>query len=390
MPKTKETPLWWPMFALPNIDIAFPIQVDGFALTRVEDFRVKSIAKKQIRFASYLKKFKNEFGDAKQPSLIIWRKDKPNTYRTISAISGFRDLVSMSVIPYAWARTLRWQRTVAPMYSDAFSIYPWMVDNKGEHLITRTPTMFGIHEVKLLRAQGTPALSQLILKEDDVDQLLLPELLKRWESCFATENPTPEDERLFRSLNMANAAAMMPAGADAKLYDTVRSVALWASAFEILRPAKNQAYKKIYADLDSIEWNNTACKQRMYAVFGEPADTLHTLPVWLFGEINRLRNDTLHGNPLPPGRLIVPPGKQAISMYAAPLYRMMLIAFLKLKLAPRKPVGGMTKYEAHRMDMYESGKYQRDIEVALATVLKSDEEQDEARRIRPRRSAGPP
>jgi hypothetical protein len=178
---------------------------------------------------------------------------------------------------------------------------------------------------------------------------------------------------------MANAAAMMPAGADAKLYDTVRSVAFWASAFEILRPAKNQAYKKIYADLDSIEWNNTACKQRTYSVYGEPADKLHTLPVWLFGEINRLRNDTLHGNPLPPGRLIVPPGKQATSMYAAPLYRMMFTAYLNLKLAPRKPVGGMTKYEAHRLDMYESGKYQRDIEVALGTVLKSDEEQNEAR-----------
>jgi hypothetical protein len=36
------------------------------------------------------------------------------------------------------------------------------------------------------------------------------------------------------------------------------SVALWASAFEILRPAKNQDYKGVSADLANITWNLTA------------------------------------------------------------------------------------------------------------------------------------
>jgi hypothetical protein len=81
-------------------------------------------------------------------------------------------------------------------------------------------------------------------------------------------------------------------------------------------------------------------------VYGEKPGTLHSLPVWLFGEINHLR--ILHGNPIPPGRLIVAPGKQAISMYAAPLYRMMLAAYLDLKLAPRKYTAGLTAYENYR------------------------------------------
>jgi hypothetical protein len=208
------------------------------------------------------------------------------------------------------------------------------------------------------------------------------ELLKRWERCFATETPSVSDERLFRSLNMANSAAKLPAGADTNLYDTLRSVALWASAFEILRPAKKQAYKGIYADLASITWNLAACKEKKYSVYGEPDDTLHQLPVWLFGEITRLRNDTLHGNSLPPGRLIVPPGKRAISMYAAPLYRMMLAAYLDLKLAPRKPTGGLTLYENHRQSMFESSEYQRDIEAGLATVMVTDEEHRRARQAK--------
>jgi hypothetical protein len=228
------------------------------------------------------------------------------------------------------------------------------------------------------------ALSPHTLNKSDVDLLLLPELLKRWERCFSTDTPSVADERLFRSLNMANAAAKLPAGADTNLYDTLRSVALWAIAFEILRPAKREAYKHVYQDLGNITWNLTECSEKKYTVFGETPDTLHSLPAWLFGEINRLRNDTLHGNPVPPGRLIVPPGKQAISMYAAPLYRMMLVAYLDLKLAPRKPTGGLTTYENYRQDMYDSGQYQRDIEAGLATVMVTHEEHRLARHGRAR------
>jgi hypothetical protein len=374
MTDPKDTPLWWPMFALPNVHTTFPIEVDGFALVPPDDFRIKAITKKQPRFGSFMKKFKTEFGVPVQPSTIIWRRDRPNTYRTISAISGFRDLVSMSVIPLSWAKSHRFGHSLGVMYSDAFAVYPWMVDNRGEGLITRTQTMLGYHEVKRLHGQTTPALSPQTLDKRDVDLLLMNELLKRWERCFATDAPSVEDERLFRSLNMANSAAMLPAGADAKLYDILRSVALWASAFEILRPAKNNAYKRVYADLDGITWNLSDCKDRKYEVFGDKSGTLHSLPVWLFGEINHLRNDTLHGNPIPPGRLIVAPGKQAISMYAAPLYRMMLTAYLDLKLAPRKPVTGLTAYENYRQSQFESAEYQQHIEAGLATIMYTEEE----------------
>ncbi len=88
MAKAKEPPLWAPMFSLPNVHVKFPIDVDGFALVAPDDFRIKAIKKQQPRLGSFLKKFKTEFGDPVQPSTIIWRKDKPDTYRTISAISG--------------------------------------------------------------------------------------------------------------------------------------------------------------------------------------------------------------------------------------------------------------------------------------------------------------
>lgn len=320
---------------------------------------ITAFSRLQLSKSALAASFKTEFGVPVQPSTIIWRSDKPNTYRTISAISGFRDLISASVIPLAWARTHRWGRAMgAALYSDTFAVYPWMVDNKGEGLITSTPSMLGYHEVHLLRGQTLAAVSPQILGIQDVDMPLMNELLKRWEQCFQTEMPSEADERLFRSLNMANSAAKLPAGADNNIYDTIRSVALWASAFEILRPSKNQAYKKIYADLEGLTWNLSDCAEKKYVkVCGEQPDEPRSLPVWLFGEINRLRNDTLHGNPLPPGRLVVEPAKRAISMYAAPLYRMMLTAYLDLQSIPGP------------------SKYQSDIEAGLATIMFTDDEQ---------------
>lgn len=77
---------------------------------------------------------------------------------------------------------------------------------------------------------------------------------------------------------------------------------------------------------------------------------------------------------MPSGRLIVAPAKQPLHMFAAPLYRMILTAYLDLKLAPRKPVDRRTSYEGFLLDRFESGEYQRDIEAALSTIMYTPEE----------------
>jgi hypothetical protein len=61
-------------------------------------------------------------------------------------------------------------------------------------------------------------------------------------------------------------------------------------------------------------------------------------------------------------------------MFAAPLYRMILTAYLDLKLAPRKPVGGRTSCGDFRLDHFESGEYQQHIEVGPSTIMYTPEE----------------
>ena len=362
------------MFALPNVHIREPIEVDGFALVPWNDERLATMARANRNLNSLLAAFRTEFGDQIEPPVIIWRSDMPDTYRSVTAISGFRDAIALSVVPMAWAQSLRFDRHGGAHYSDTFSVYPWMTDRNDEHLITRTPAMFGIHDVQRLRPQSMAALPIHHLEPRDIDFPMRDELLRRWQRCFATPTPDPADERIFRLLNMANAAAKLPAGADANSYDTLRAVALWASAFEILRPSRNQAYRQIYELLEQVTWNYTPCKTKEYRCFGDGDGTLRALPLWLYGEITRLRNDTLHGNPIPEDRLVPEPAKRPISLYAAPLYRIVLAAVLELKHIPGPRNPDNTDYENFRADQFEFGKYQRDIEVALETVLFTPDE----------------
>src|SRR6202000_1999879 len=102
------------------------------------------------------------------------------------AISGFRDLISMSVIPLSWAMIHQFGHVRGPTYSDTFAIYPWMVDNQGTGLVTLTPSLHGYHEVKRFRGQTTAAVSVHQLDRREVDMLLMNELLTRWERCFGT------------------------------------------------------------------------------------------------------------------------------------------------------------------------------------------------------------
>jgi len=62
----------------------------------------------------------------------------------------------MSVIPLSWAKSHQFGRLQGPMYSDTFAVYPWMVDNKGEGLVTQTPSMMGYHLVKHMHGQTMP------------------------------------------------------------------------------------------------------------------------------------------------------------------------------------------------------------------------------------------
>ncbi len=366
---------WLPLFALPNIEVWQPIEVDGFALASIHDCRVRELAESHPNFREFMSKFKTEFGQPVIPSVFICRDNAPITYRGVDAIAAFRDTVAMCVIPQSWAKLLRFGNTMGIRYSDYFSVYPWMLDKNFDDLITRTLEMLGIYQVSELHPQSTPALSRVVFESGPLDAPLLRGLLERWERGFGTPSPIADDIKLFRSLNMANAAALLPAGADATMLDIGRSVALWSSAFEILAPAKREAYLEVYALLNRNVFHYTPCKDVKYEAYGFAKDqTLHNLPCWIFGAINHARNDYLHGNPIDRDRLIVRPAKRPLHFYAPVLYRLALAAFIDLKYTSSPQRDDETEYEAYLRNHHVFGRYQGDIEVALSSIMYTEKE----------------
>lgn len=366
---------WLPLFALPNIEVQQPIEVDGFALASIHDTRVRHLADSYANFREFMGKFTTEFGQPIDPSILICRDDTPITYRGVDAIAAFRDSIAMCVIPQSWAKLLRFGNSMGVRYSDCFAVYPWMLDKNFDNLITRTLEMLGIHQVSELKPQSQPALSHILLDSMPLDEPLLGGLLERWERTFKTPNPIDDDIKLFRSLNMANAAGLMPAGADATMLDIGRSVALWSSAFEILAPAKREAYLEVYTLLNRNVFHYTPCKDAKYKAYGFTKDnTLRNLPCWIFGAINHARNDYLHGNPLDGGRLIVSPAKRPLHFYAPLLYRLALAAFIDLKYTASPQRDGETEYEAYLRNHRVFGRYQGDIEIALSSIMYTEQE----------------
>src|SRR5205814_1689779 len=125
-----------------------------------------------------------------------------------------------------------------------------------------------------------------------IDKPLLRELLSHWEQRFKTATPSHGNVALFRSLNMAVSAAMLPGNVEVTIYDVGKAVALWVSAFEILAHTGNTVgYRQVYELLEKSVWNLMECNTATYEPYGyKVGQSKRILPVWLYGELNRARN----------------------------------------------------------------------------------------------------
>jgi hypothetical protein len=364
-------PEWIPTFTLPNITLTETIESQGIALVSTADPRLAEICNSYPAFAKYVASFKTEFGRSVAPSFILCHQDTPPSFKTVDALAAFRDAVSMSVIPYSWARSLRHGGPFGGIfYSNWFHIYPWTMDKNYEHLVTLTLATHAMDEVTRLVGQSSPAFSPRHLDMNAVDQTLLAALLERWQRSYRAEMPAHDDVALFRSLNMANSAALLPAGPEATMYDIGRSVALWVSAFEILAPAKHQGYAAIYDLLRKVEYEISELSGDTYQAYGfSQSNRLEPLTCWVYGEIYHARNDFLHGNPITPKRLFVEKSDRALSSYTAPLYRLALTGLLDLTWRkpwpPKEDAQAFGKAISDRMDFKHC---QVEIERAIATV----------------------
>lgn len=364
---------WSPVFVLPNINLKGALGCDLAAIAPPNDRRVIAIRKLQRNFDKFLGRFSDNFGERFKPAVLLVRTDAPSAFFGVEALASFRDVVAISAIALGRASHISRRVSFGIPYAESFAIYPWMISKDFDSMIGNSPAMLGIHDILKFKGQSTPSIFRTNLSESNIDGPLLEALLLRWKNHHSSPVASWADIALFRSLNMAYHASMLPSGTETTYYDVGRLISLWVSAFEILVHPGGNALANLTKVLDLME--------RTHWLLDESSDPVHdttskkvkrTLASFIYDHMYRCRNDFFHGNPVGRDALDLPSGRQ-LFQYAAPLYRMGLTSFLPLVLA--EPNDTDAKSIGMRVSKsIEFNGPQRAIERAILTATELPEE----------------
>jgi hypothetical protein len=309
------------------------LECEYAAIVPPDDGRVKNIAAEHPALSQFLSKFSSQFKLKIRPSLMIMQSDSPTSYRTPEGVTGFRDILSLSVMPYARAKRLRSGRPSHLIYTNTFQFYPWMLDNRYEDFILINEAEGHLHQLDKFSGQCFPEQSPGAVEQVDLDLPLANALVQRWMARFSDQETEWRDRALFRSLNMANEAGKISAISAPNFFDVGRSIALWVSAYEILvHPggAGQSIFTRVASLLESVAWRSRKLADAVHVLPEKKAEQ-KPIATWIYKHIYDLRNDFLHGNDVQPAALALN-GKPIIDL-AACLYRVALAAFLGLDKA---------------------------------------------------------
>ena len=329
---------WTPAALLPNLHARKPVNGRAVALVPSDDPRILAFCGVHQKLKELLSRFTDAFGLPLDPMVLIVHDDALPKLAAVEPLASFRDLIALSVIPFARSLSIVYggKGRDRIYYSNSFWFYPWMLAKDNQHLTMSTPAVQAFHVVEEFCGQSSPELPTMELAE--IDEPLFQILLKRWERYYLGSHHRREDSVLFRSLNMAVQAAQLPGGIDVTLYDIGRTIALWVSACEILAhtPPAGSGVRQVYALFDQISFVEPTVRERRYKAKGRRPDRA-TLPCWIYGKIYQARNDFLHGNPVRKDRLNFTGAETSLFWVAPCVYRLALTGFLKLSPMEARP-----------------------------------------------------
>ena len=360
---------WTPVLALPNLDMRGTMECAQAAIVAPTDPRVEKLRDAHPKLTSFLSKFSGQFREQVWPSLLLLRANAPQSYYTTEAVAAFRDILSLSVVPYARTTRLRFNRASGLAFTNTFQFYPWMLDKRFEDMILINPAQMHVYLLEEFKGQAFPEQSQASIMWNDIDVPLARELLNRWIMRFSGNPVAWKDKALFRSLNMANEAGRIPALAASVFYDTGRSLALWVSAYEILAHpgGTGQSNSSTVAGLlESVKWHDQDLAAANHTISGGVPQQKR-LATWVCRKIYDLRNDFLHGNDID-GTALLLNGKPVIDI-AACLYRLVLTGFLDLHfdvpMPPADQTEAVAKFISQRREFM---KFQSAYESAISAA----------------------
>lgn len=92
---------WIPAAILPNLTTKKAVEGDVVAFVSCDDPRVKEFCTVYPNFKELISRFTTAFGVPLNPVIQIVRNDVAPKLATIEPLASFRDLLALSVVPYA-------------------------------------------------------------------------------------------------------------------------------------------------------------------------------------------------------------------------------------------------------------------------------------------------
>jgi len=253
-------------------------------------------------FSNFIGNFKNQFGKKIYPSVFFLREDVVPNHDTIIS---FRNALALSSITESWEAHLKnsEQGQFYPYrYSNYFDFYPYSLSKDYKNLIAHTPSVWSIQDPSSFEGQSSPEIAQRpIFDNKFYDEYLFKEIVRRWEKYFIDKKSKNWADRvLFRSLEMAYRASVLPFGNQGTIHDYGANIALWVSAFEIMIHPKtsNVNIEKVIAFLGKIKYLTHKLNHRRYKITINKKPKKVTMIQKTYFEIYQTRNLFLHGNPV--------------------------------------------------------------------------------------------
>jgi hypothetical protein len=96
-------PGWTPVFLL---RVKENVAVDEAAMVDVDDERIRAYCRQYPAFRRFVGNFTDPFGARSTPGILLLQTSARGSFRTLEAMSSFRDLVALSVIPLQRAKSI--------------------------------------------------------------------------------------------------------------------------------------------------------------------------------------------------------------------------------------------------------------------------------------------
>lgn len=240
------------------------------------------------------------FGRVARPSALLIYADAPENIG-FAAVLDFRNSIAISSLIDGLSLQLSGGNAGYPQWSDYFDFYSYTPTAEGD-LIGQSLALTAIERSGGFTGQTMPHLPPATSIHPGVDRVILDSLLTQWKRKYSNKRSDRGTRVLFRSLQVASAAARLP-GVGTRvptIHDLGLSVATWVSAFEILtHPGNSDANLKTVLDcLEGTKWNSSQLNAKRYQAKSRSGKAVRKINFCqkLYKELYQTRNDFLHGN----------------------------------------------------------------------------------------------